>query len=174
MNYQQATKRSTVCQTVLSSIASEFASELKKDKQKLLQSWCLHTFPALAPQWVMPEKMEKQLHAVPASKTVKFRCQANGNPVPSLRWYKNGKEFRKDQRIGGFKVCFCERLQRKTSKHSTSCFAFTYLFFFISDQRSHVDSNNGVSGSVWWRELHLRGGEWIRESSTYLCAGCSW
>uniref|UniRef100_A0A667ZMU4 Fibroblast growth factor receptor n=1 Tax=Myripristis murdjan TaxID=586833 RepID=A0A667ZMU4_9TELE len=58
----------------------------------------------LAPQWIMPEKMEKQLHAVPASKTVKFRCQATGNPTPSLRWYKNGKEFRKDQRIGGFKV----------------------------------------------------------------------
>uniref|UniRef100_A0A3B5MQR4 receptor protein-tyrosine kinase n=1 Tax=Xiphophorus couchianus TaxID=32473 RepID=A0A3B5MQR4_9TELE len=58
---------------------------------------------ALAPQWVMPEKMEKQLHAVPASRTVKFRCQATGNPPPSLRWYKNGKEFRKDQRIGGFK-----------------------------------------------------------------------
>ncbi|XP_037547668.1 fibroblast growth factor receptor 1-A-like [Nematolebias whitei] len=58
----------------------------------------------LAPQWVMPEKMEKQLHAVPASKTVKFRCQATGNPVPSLRWYKNGREFRKDQRIGGFKI----------------------------------------------------------------------
>uniref|UniRef100_A0A7N9AZV4 Fibroblast growth factor receptor n=1 Tax=Mastacembelus armatus TaxID=205130 RepID=A0A7N9AZV4_9TELE len=59
---------------------------------------------AMAPQWVMPEKMEKQLHAVPASKTVKFRCQATGNPVPTLRWYKNGKEFRKDQRIGGFKI----------------------------------------------------------------------
>ncbi|XP_008421381.1 fibroblast growth factor receptor 1b isoform X2 [Poecilia reticulata] len=61
------------------------------------------TDTALAPQWVMPEKMEKQLHAVPASRTVKFRCQATGNPLPSLRWYKNGKEFRKDQRIGGFK-----------------------------------------------------------------------
>uniref|UniRef100_UPI0037E8CD6E fibroblast growth factor receptor 1-A-like n=1 Tax=Semicossyphus pulcher TaxID=241346 RepID=UPI0037E8CD6E len=59
---------------------------------------------ALAPQWVMPEKMENKLHAVPASRTVKFRCQATGNPVPSLRWYKNGKEFRKDQRIGGFKI----------------------------------------------------------------------
>uniref|UniRef100_A0A7N6BYT0 receptor protein-tyrosine kinase n=1 Tax=Anabas testudineus TaxID=64144 RepID=A0A7N6BYT0_ANATE len=59
---------------------------------------------ALAPQWVMPEKMEKQLHAVPVSKTVKFRCQATGNPVPSLRWYRNGEEIRKDQRIGGFKV----------------------------------------------------------------------
>uniref|UniRef100_A0A7N6B665 Fibroblast growth factor receptor n=1 Tax=Anabas testudineus TaxID=64144 RepID=A0A7N6B665_ANATE len=58
----------------------------------------------LAPQWVMPEKMEKQLHAVPVSKTVKFRCQATGNPVPSLRWYRNGEEIRKDQRIGGFKI----------------------------------------------------------------------
>ncbi|CAG05404.1 unnamed protein product, partial [Tetraodon nigroviridis] len=54
--------------------------------------------------WVMPEKMEKQLHAVPVGKTVKLRCQAIGSPVPSLRWYKNGKEFKKDQRIGGFKV----------------------------------------------------------------------
>uniref|UniRef100_A0A8D3DS75 receptor protein-tyrosine kinase n=1 Tax=Scophthalmus maximus TaxID=52904 RepID=A0A8D3DS75_SCOMX len=54
--------------------------------------------------WVTPDKMEKQLHAVPASRTVKFRCQATGNPVPSLRWYKNGREFRKDQRIGGFKI----------------------------------------------------------------------
>uniref|UniRef100_A0A8C5H2U6 receptor protein-tyrosine kinase n=1 Tax=Gouania willdenowi TaxID=441366 RepID=A0A8C5H2U6_GOUWI len=48
--------------------------------------------------------MEKKLHAVPASKTVKFRCQASGNPTPTLKWYKNGKEFKKDHRIGGFKV----------------------------------------------------------------------
>lgn len=60
----------------------------------------------------MPEKMEKQLHAVPVGKTVKLRCQAIGSPVPSLRWYKNGKEFRKDQRIGGFKV----RLNHQASK----------------------------------------------------------
>ena len=59
----------------------------------------------MAPQWATPDKMEKRLHAVPASKTVKFRCQATGNPTPTLRWYRNGKEFRKDQRIGGFKVC---------------------------------------------------------------------
>ncbi|XP_056146801.1 fibroblast growth factor receptor 1-A-like [Lampris incognitus] len=58
----------------------------------------------LGPKWVTPDKMEKRLHAVPASKTVKFRCQATGNPVPHLRWYKNGKEFKKDQRIGGFKI----------------------------------------------------------------------
>uniref|UniRef100_A0A671YK03 Fibroblast growth factor receptor n=1 Tax=Sparus aurata TaxID=8175 RepID=A0A671YK03_SPAAU len=54
--------------------------------------------------WAHPEKMEKKLHAVPASKTVKFRCQANGNPTPTLKWYKNGKEFKRDHRIGGFKV----------------------------------------------------------------------
>uniref|UniRef100_A0A669F9G2 receptor protein-tyrosine kinase n=1 Tax=Oreochromis niloticus TaxID=8128 RepID=A0A669F9G2_ORENI len=49
-------------------------------------------------------KMEKLLHAVPASTTVRFRCQAMGNPLPSLRWYKNGNELRKDQRIGGYKI----------------------------------------------------------------------
>uniref|UniRef100_A0A8C6Q3J8 Fibroblast growth factor receptor n=1 Tax=Nothobranchius furzeri TaxID=105023 RepID=A0A8C6Q3J8_NOTFU len=54
--------------------------------------------------WAHPEKMEKKLHAVPASKTVKFRCQASGNPTPTLKWYKNGKEFKRDHRIGGFKV----------------------------------------------------------------------
>ncbi|XP_023816193.1 fibroblast growth factor receptor 1-A [Oryzias latipes] len=58
----------------------------------------------MAPQWVMPEKMEKQLHAVPASMTVRFRCPATGNPVPTLHWLKNGEEFSRDQRIGGFKI----------------------------------------------------------------------
>ncbi|XP_045559060.1 fibroblast growth factor receptor 1-A isoform X11 [Salmo salar] len=58
----------------------------------------------MAPQWAQPEKMEKKLHAVPASKTVKFRCQASGNPTPTLKWFKNSKEFKRDQRIGGFKV----------------------------------------------------------------------
>uniref|UniRef100_A0A665W6R7 receptor protein-tyrosine kinase n=1 Tax=Echeneis naucrates TaxID=173247 RepID=A0A665W6R7_ECHNA len=58
----------------------------------------------MAPQWAHPEKMEKKLHAVPASKTVKFRCQASGNPPPTLKWFKNGKEFKRDHRIGGFKV----------------------------------------------------------------------
>uniref|UniRef100_A0A3B4TPQ7 Fibroblast growth factor receptor n=1 Tax=Seriola dumerili TaxID=41447 RepID=A0A3B4TPQ7_SERDU len=78
-----------------SSEENKLSNELSTSNEKL---------QPLAPQWVMPDKMEKQLHAVPASKTVKFRCQATGNPVPSLRWYKNGKEFRKDQRIGGFKI----------------------------------------------------------------------
>ncbi|XP_034068461.1 fibroblast growth factor receptor 4-like [Gymnodraco acuticeps] len=63
-----------------------------------------NTDEAMAPQWAHPEKMEKKLHAVPASKTVKFRCQASGNPNPTLKWYKNGREFKRGHRIGGFKV----------------------------------------------------------------------
>uniref|UniRef100_A0AAR2LTJ1 Fibroblast growth factor receptor n=1 Tax=Pygocentrus nattereri TaxID=42514 RepID=A0AAR2LTJ1_PYGNA len=58
----------------------------------------------MAPVWAQRDKMEKKLHAVPASRTVKFRCPAIGNPTPTLKWLKNGKEFKRDQRIGGFKV----------------------------------------------------------------------
>ncbi|XP_053574053.1 LOW QUALITY PROTEIN: fibroblast growth factor receptor 1 [Bombina bombina] len=56
------------------------------------------------PFWLNPEKMEKRLHAVPAAKTVKFKCPAGGNPSPTLRWLKNGREFKPDHRIGGYKV----------------------------------------------------------------------
>lgn len=48
--------------------------------------------------------MEKRLHAVPAANTVKFRCPAMGNPTPTMRWLKNGKEFKQEHRIGGYKV----------------------------------------------------------------------
>ncbi|XP_078522443.1 fibroblast growth factor receptor 1 isoform X1 [Lissotriton helveticus] len=58
----------------------------------------------VAPFWANPEKMEKKLHAVPAAKTVKFRCPAGGTPSPTLRWLKNGREFKPDHRIGGYKV----------------------------------------------------------------------
>uniref|UniRef100_K7FGA2 Fibroblast growth factor receptor n=1 Tax=Pelodiscus sinensis TaxID=13735 RepID=K7FGA2_PELSI len=56
---------------------------------------------AVAPYWTYPEKMEKKLHAVPAAKTVKFKCPSSGTPSPTLRWLKNGKEFKPDHRIGG-------------------------------------------------------------------------
>uniref|UniRef100_I3JYB2 Fibroblast growth factor receptor n=1 Tax=Oreochromis niloticus TaxID=8128 RepID=I3JYB2_ORENI len=75
--------------------------ESSSEENKLLGSQKLMP---MAPQWAHPEKMEKKLHAVPASKTVKFKCQASGNPTPTLKWYKNGKEFKRDHRIGGFKV----------------------------------------------------------------------
>nr|AFO11005.1 fibroblast growth factor receptor 2 variant 1 [Bos taurus] len=57
-----------------------------------------------APYWANTEKMEKRLHAVPAANTVKFRCPAGGNPTPTMRWLKNGKEFKQEHRIGGYKV----------------------------------------------------------------------
>ncbi|XP_078141429.1 fibroblast growth factor receptor 1-A isoform X2 [Centroberyx gerrardi] len=87
--------------TLASSEDEDEDDESSSEEAKLLGSQKL--LP-MAPQWAHPEKMEKKLHAVPASKTVKFRCQANGNPTPTLKWFKNGKEFKRDQRIGGFKV----------------------------------------------------------------------
>ncbi|CDQ78368.1 unnamed protein product [Oncorhynchus mykiss] len=52
----------------------------------------------------MLEKMEKRLHAVPAANTVKFRCAAGGNPRPKMRWLKNSRPFRQEDRMGGYKV----------------------------------------------------------------------
>uniref|UniRef100_A0A672LWZ9 Fibroblast growth factor receptor n=1 Tax=Sinocyclocheilus grahami TaxID=75366 RepID=A0A672LWZ9_SINGR len=64
----------------------------------------------VAPYWTSPEKMEKKLHAVPAANTVKFRCAAAGNPKPEMRWQKNGKPFKQEDRMGGYKL----RLQHWT------------------------------------------------------------
>uniref|UniRef100_A0A673NGT9 Fibroblast growth factor receptor n=1 Tax=Sinocyclocheilus rhinocerous TaxID=307959 RepID=A0A673NGT9_9TELE len=55
-------------------------------------------------------RMEKKLHAVPAANTVKFRCAAAGNPKPEMRWLKNGKPFKQEDRMGGYKL----RLQHWT------------------------------------------------------------
>lgn len=57
-----------------------------------------------APYWTRPERMDKKLLAVPAANTVRFRCPAAGNPMPSISWLKNGKEFRGEHRIGGIKL----------------------------------------------------------------------
>ncbi|XP_062320432.1 fibroblast growth factor receptor 2 isoform X1 [Osmerus eperlanus] len=56
------------------------------------------------PYWTSPEKMEKKLHAVPAANTVKFKCAAGGHPRPRLRWLKNSRPFRQEDRMGGYKV----------------------------------------------------------------------
>uniref|UniRef100_A0A8C1PZM9 Fibroblast growth factor receptor n=1 Tax=Cyprinus carpio TaxID=7962 RepID=A0A8C1PZM9_CYPCA len=64
----------------------------------------------VAPYWTSPDKMEKKLHAVPAANTVKFRCAAAGNPKPEMRWLKNGKPFKQEDRMGGYKL----RLQHWT------------------------------------------------------------
>ncbi|XP_026883048.1 fibroblast growth factor receptor 1-A isoform X3 [Electrophorus electricus] len=79
------------------------SEETKQSSSQTLPSNSQEQQP-MAPVWAQPDKMAKKLHAVPASKTVKFRCQAVGNPTPTLKWLKNGKEFKRDQRIGGFKV----------------------------------------------------------------------
>ncbi|XP_061551578.1 fibroblast growth factor receptor 3 isoform X2 [Phycodurus eques] len=57
-----------------------------------------------APYWIRPDRMDKKLLAVPAANTVKFRCAASGNPTPAIRWLKNGKEFKGEQRMGGIKL----------------------------------------------------------------------
>ncbi|KAJ0061745.1 hypothetical protein NL108_008296, partial [Boleophthalmus pectinirostris] len=56
------------------------------------------------PYWTHIQRMEKRLYAVPAGNTVKFRCPAMGSPMPSIRWLKNGREFRGEHRIGGIKL----------------------------------------------------------------------
>ncbi|XP_048862997.1 LOW QUALITY PROTEIN: fibroblast growth factor receptor 2-like [Brienomyrus brachyistius] len=56
------------------------------------------------PYWTLPDRMEKKLHAVPAANTVKFRCAAAGNPKPTMHWQKNGRPFRPEDRMGGYKV----------------------------------------------------------------------
>ncbi|XP_017323162.1 fibroblast growth factor receptor 1-A isoform X4 [Ictalurus punctatus] len=79
------------------------SEETKQSSSQKLLSNSQELSPT-APEWAQPDKMEKKLHAVPASRTVRFRCPSIGNPTPTLKWLKNGKEFKKDQRIGGFKL----------------------------------------------------------------------
>ncbi|XP_004611577.1 fibroblast growth factor receptor 4 isoform X2 [Sorex araneus] len=63
-----------------------------------------HVSPLQAPYWTHPQRMEKKLHAVPAGNTVKFRCPAAGNPMPTIRWLKDGQAFHGEQRIGGIRL----------------------------------------------------------------------
>ncbi|NIG60937.1 fibroblast growth factor receptor 4 isoform 1 [Pontoporia blainvillei] len=58
----------------------------------------------LAPYWTHPQRMEKKLHAVPAGNTIKFRCPAAGNPMPTIRWLKDGQDFHGEHRIGGIRA----------------------------------------------------------------------
>lgn len=96
--------------------------------------------PALgAPYWISSAKMEKKLHAVPAANTVKFRCAAGGNPEPKLRWLKNNRPFRQEDRMGGYKV-------RKTDTAlffsfinvNTLSFFFFFTFLPLYLQASHL------------------------------------
>ncbi|XP_067251563.1 fibroblast growth factor receptor 1-A-like isoform X3 [Chanodichthys erythropterus] len=53
----------------------------------------------MAPYWTHPEKMKK-LYTVQTSYNVMFYCQAKGNPTPTLKWLKNGKEFTRKGAFG--------------------------------------------------------------------------
>ena len=68
--------------------------------------------------------MEKKLYAVPAGNTVKFRCPAMGSPLPTIRWLKNGREFRGEHRIGGIKVHYGKSDNRKLSVPITLTLSF--------------------------------------------------
>ncbi|XP_068128387.1 fibroblast growth factor receptor 1-like [Hyperolius riggenbachi] len=60
--------------------------------------------PTAGPYWLNPEKLDNKVHLVPQAKTVKLRCLAGGIPTPTLRWLKDGREFKPEHRIGGYKV----------------------------------------------------------------------
>ncbi|KAM6151025.1 fibroblast growth factor receptor 4 isoform 1-T1 [Erethizon dorsatum] len=63
-----------------------------------------HNYLQQAPYWTHPQRMEKKLHAVPAGNTVKFRCPAAGNPMPTIHWLKDGQDFHGENRIGGIRL----------------------------------------------------------------------
>uniref|UniRef100_A0A3B3XIW2 Ig-like domain-containing protein n=1 Tax=Poecilia mexicana TaxID=48701 RepID=A0A3B3XIW2_9TELE len=69
------------------------------------------TWADSAPYWTSPEKMKNNFHLVPAATTVKFRCAAGGFPQPTLRWLKNGRPLRQEDRMGGYKVKSRQKLK---------------------------------------------------------------
>ncbi|KAG3265756.1 fibroblast growth factor receptor 4, transcript variant X2 [Ictidomys tridecemlineatus] len=75
-----------------------------KDPTAHRDSLNVHIYHQQAPYWTHPQRMEKKLHAVPAGNTVKFRCPAAGNPVPTIRWLKDGQDFHGENRIGGIRL----------------------------------------------------------------------
>ncbi|XP_007551503.1 fibroblast growth factor receptor 2-like [Poecilia formosa] len=66
-----------------------------------------------APYWTSPEKMKNNFHLVPAATTVKFRCAAGGFPQPTLRWLKNGRPLRQEDRKEGYKVKSRQKVNMK-------------------------------------------------------------
>uniref|UniRef100_A0A8I6ANB5 Fibroblast growth factor receptor n=1 Tax=Rattus norvegicus TaxID=10116 RepID=A0A8I6ANB5_RAT len=75
-----------------------------EDPKTLSSSSSGHSYLQQAPYWTHPQRMEKKLHAVPAGNTVKFRCPAAGNPMPTIHWLKNGQAFHGENRIGGIRL----------------------------------------------------------------------
>ena len=56
-----------------------------------------------APRFTLRQiTMRRNLLAVPVGNSVKLDCSADGNPRPTVKWYKNGKHFKES--IGGNKL----------------------------------------------------------------------
>uniref|UniRef100_A0A8C1Q1H3 Fibroblast growth factor receptor n=1 Tax=Cyprinus carpio TaxID=7962 RepID=A0A8C1Q1H3_CYPCA len=72
--------------------------------KEALRNFAITVTGRFSPYWTHTQRMEKKLYAVPAGNTVKFRCPATGSPLPTIRWLKNGREFRGEHRIGGIKL----------------------------------------------------------------------
>ncbi|TSN48456.1 Fibroblast growth factor receptor 2 [Bagarius yarrelli] len=113
-----------------------------------------------APRWTSPEKMEKKLHAVPAANTVKFRCAAVGNPTPTLHWLKNGRPFRPEDRMGGYRA----GLPANVTVHVGEDARFVCKVY--SDAQPHIQwlhhitkngSRNAPSGEPYVRVLKSSG-----------------
>lgn len=81
--------------------------------------------------------MEKKLYAVPAGNTVKFRCPAMGSPMPSIRWLKNGREFRGEHRIGGIKVTKVSVCHLVRHKQIVFLFAVIHIILYFVCQLRH-------------------------------------
>ena len=63
---------------------------------------------AVAPKFtVHHNKMMRNLLAVPVGNSVKLDCSADGNPPPTVKWYKDGKLF--TERKGGNKLYLSQR-----------------------------------------------------------------
>jgi len=58
----------------------------------LVISRCLLYLLELGPRWV-GDVPAFRLETTPALRTIDFRCPAQGNPRPTIRWLKNGQPF---------------------------------------------------------------------------------
>lgn len=77
--------------------------------------------------------MGKKLYNVPASNSVKFHCQAMGNPTPTVKWPKDGKEFKRDQRKEGFNKSTLTWIPKAGLNKKPGLNVGTLLLVFISE-----------------------------------------
>lgn len=117
--------------------------------------------------------MEKKLHAVPAANTVKFRCAAGGSPRPKLRWLKNSRPFRQEDRMGGYKVQQtavhhilhgkCQRVHPTGRSLSRDAILFFFPFFYFpfvfTRQSAPPSTNHSLSALPPSPHLHRRRGD---------------